>query len=495
MMKHFSASASPMTAINPALDVLIIGAGFSGLALAHALNRAGRRRFCVLEKAASVGGTWRDNRYPGAACDVPSHLYSLSFAPNPNWSRLYPKQPEIEAYLKGLAALELGPGQLLLNCTVENARWDESAALWRLCSADGREFSARVVVGAMGGLHVPAWPEIPGRERFAGAQIHSARWPQALDLSGQRVVLIGTGASAVQLLPPVAQVATSVKVIQRTPSFILPRSDAAIPAPVRSAFAHVPGLRLAFRGAIYLTLEALSSGLLHPRTAFWASALARWHLKRQVSDPGLREKLTPAYAIGCKRVLVSSDYYPALCRSNVELITAPIAQIEESGVRLGDGRLLKADTLLYASGFKPLDVLAHLSVQGRDGRLLKADWQARPRSYYGLSVHGYPNWFFLLGPNSALGHNSVLYMIESQVRHILAALKRLDSARTIEVHAAAQERFMDRLDRRFPGTAWATGCKSWYLNDKGENIALWIGSTIGYRMAVRRLKLADYCVC
>lgn len=474
------------------LDVAIIGAGFSGIAMAQALNAAGRRHFLVLEKAAAVGGTWRENRYPGAACDVPSHLYSLGFAPNAQWTRMFPEQPEIERYLQTIAAQAIAPEQLVLGWCLQRAQWDEARARWILTATDGRAVQARVLVAAMGGLHVPATPSIPGIESFSGACFHTARWPEGLDLTQRRAAIIGTGASAVQVVPKIAPALEQLYVIQRTPAWVLPRPDSAMAPSVRTAFAKVPGLRKAFRGAIWLSLELLSSGLLHPRSAFWARAWARAHLRRQIADPALRAKLTPNYAIGCKRVLLSSDYYPALARSNVELVNTAVSAVEPAGVRLSDGRLLQIDTLILATGFQPMAILNNTEILGRDGHVLSQDWSQRPRSWHGVSVHGYPNLFFLLGPNSALGHNSVLLMIEAQVQHVLSALEQLDHARTLEVTAAAQERFIAEIDQRLTGTAWVGGCHSWYLNPRGENIALWVGSTSRYRRAVQGIPAGVY---
>ncbi|HET9485684.1 MAG TPA: NAD(P)/FAD-dependent oxidoreductase, partial [Xanthomonadales bacterium] len=442
-------------AINETLDVAVIGAGFGGLAMAQALVDAGIDNYRVFEKADEVGGTWRENTYPGAACDVPSHLYSLSFAPNPHWTRLFPRQPEIQAHLVELGARFRARGVLVFGFRLVDARWDDATALWTLRAADGREARARTLVLAAGGLHVPAWPAIPGREAFAGPSFHSAQWRHDVALEGRRVVVIGTGASAAQFVPEIAPRVAKLTVVQRTPAWIWPRPDVAIPAWLRRTLDAVPPLRLALRGAIWLLFEALASALLRPRTAFWARAIARRHLRRQVPDAALRAQLTPAYPFGCKRLLISSDYYPALQRPNVELVTSAIAAIERGGVRLADGRLVEADVLVYGTGFRPMDLLAGLEIRGRGGRRLADDWRERPETSYGLAVHGYPNLFFLLGPNTALGHNSVLYMIESQVRHVIGALAEAKrrGVRALEPRAAAQQRFMTALDARFPRTA------------------------------------------
>jgi cation diffusion facilitator CzcD-associated flavoprotein CzcO len=472
----------------------IVGAGFGGLAMATALDRAGRGDYLVLEKADRVGGTWRENTYPGAACDVPSHLYSLSSQPNPHWSRLFPRQGEIQAHLERSAAALVDSGRVRFGWRLTAASWDEAAALWRLESADGRRLSARFLVLALGPLHLPAWPEIPGLESFAGVAFHSAQWRHEVDLAGRRVAVIGTGASAIQFIPEIAQVAAQLTVLQRTPPWLLPRPDFALPRWLGQLFARLPPLRLLLRGTIFLWLEMLASALTHRRTAFWAEGLARRHLRRQVADPALQAKLTPDYPIGCKRVLLASDYYPALQRSNVELVTTSIAAIEPAGVRLADGRLVDSDVLIFGTGFRPLDLLADVDVRGTGGGSLAAQWAGRPQAHLGITVPGFPNLGLLLGPNTALGHNSVLYMIESQVRHLvrLQALAQEHSVRAVEPRTEAMAAWQAEVDQRFPDSAWAGGCKSWYLDGAGRNIALWTASCLAYRWRVTSPRAAEY---
>jgi cation diffusion facilitator CzcD-associated flavoprotein CzcO len=474
----------------------IVGAGFGGLAMAGALDAAGRGDFLVLEKADRVGGTWRENTYPGAACDVPSHLYSLSNQPNPHWSRLFPRQGEIQAHLERSAAALVDSGRVRFGWRLVAAHWDEAAALWRLQAADGRSVSARFLVLALGPLHRPAWPDLPGLESFAGIAFHSAQWRHDLDLAGRRVAVIGTGASAIQFIPEVAREAAKLTVFQRTPPWLLPRPDVALPAWLGRLFEGLPLLRLLLRGVIFLWLEMLASALTHRRTAFWAEGLARWHLRRQVPDPALRAALTPDYPIGCKRVLLASDYYPALQRPNVDLLTTPIAAVEPAGVRLADGRLVAADVLIHGTGFRPLDLLADVDVRGTGGESLAARWSGRPQAHLGITVPGFPNLGLLLGPNTALGHNSVLYMIESQVRHLvrLQALADHQSARAVEPQEAALAAWQEEVDQRFPDSAWAGGCKSWYLDGAGRNIALWTASCMAYRWRVARPRVAEYRV-
>lgn len=476
------------------LEFAIVGAGFGGIAMARALERAGISNYRVFEKAGQVGGTWRENHYPGAACDVPSHLYSLSDAPNPAWTRLFPRQPEIQRHLASLGAELVDRGRIQFDWRLASAQWDAADSCWVLSSVHGDRQRARTLVLALGGLHVPAFPDIRGRECFTGTAFHSAQWRDDITLSGRRVAVIGTGASAIQLVPAIAAEVAQLTLLQRTPPWVVPRPDVEFPAWLQRAFRRWPALRLALRGSIFGLLELLSSGLTHPRTAFWAKALAQRQLRRQIADPALRERLTPDYPIGCKRVLVSSDYYPALARANVDVVTTPIAAIEPDGLRLCDGRLLAADVVIYSTGFRPMDVLADVDIVGREGRLLREDWRERPQAHLGIGVHGYPNLHFLLGPNTALGHNSVLYMIESQVLHILAlrALCEARGALAAEPTATAQSAWLAKVDAGFSGSAWAGGCRSWYLDAAGHNIALWTGSALAYRRLVRRVDDAEY---
>jgi len=476
------------------VDVLVIGAGFGGIAMAKSLDDLGIDDYLIVEKADTVGGTWRDNTYPGAACDVPSHLYSLSFAPNAHWTRLFSRQAEIRAHIEKICQHWMARGRIALGWQLRSLDWDATSARWRAENASGDVIEARSVVSAMGGLHVPSWPNIPGRDTFAGAHCHSARWDHDIQFAGQRVGVIGTGTSAIQIVPELAKSAGALHVFQRTPVWILPRPDVAIPRWTQHLLALIPPLRLGLRAAIYLQLEMLSLALLRPRTAFWARAWARWNLRRHVADPSLHAALTPDYALGCKRIALSSDFYPALARDNVSLQCSEIAAIEPQGMRMRDGRLIELDVLVFATGFRPMDLLANVRISGTDGVTLNAAWADRPHTANGVAVHGFPNLFFLLGPNTALGHNSVLYMIESQARHIAALLRRMraDGHARVEATAAAEQRFMTRIDAAFPHTAWAGGCQSWYLDAKRRNFTLWVGSSLGYRWRLWRSLRRDY---
>jgi cation diffusion facilitator CzcD-associated flavoprotein CzcO len=351
------------------------------------------------------------------------------------------------------------------------------------------------VVSAAGALHLPAYPDIPGAERFAGTSFHSARWDQSCDLSGKRVAVIGTGASAIQFVPEIAKQAAQLTVFQRTPPWIHPRPDAPIPARMRSAFRKAPVAARALRDAIYLGLEARAMGFaISPKLMAPLAAVARRHLASQITDPALRAQLTPDYTIGCKRILLSSDYYPALQRPNVSLVTEGITGITEAGVTTADGEEHKADVIIYATGFKVIESVTSLNVTGRDGRKLRSE---NLEAYRGITAAGFPNLFLLLGPNTALGHTSVVFMIETQIQHVLSCLRLIarDKADAIEVVESAQRRYNDALQRRLRRAVWSEGgCRSWYLDADGVNRTLWPGFTFEYWARTRRARPSDYAM-
>jgi cation diffusion facilitator CzcD-associated flavoprotein CzcO len=487
-----------MSAAGDAPAVVIIGSGFAGLCMAIQLKQAGFGDFVILEKNGDLGGTWRDNKYPGCACDVPSHMYSFSFELNPGWSRMFAPQQEIWAYMRrcvdkyGIAA------HIRYGCAVERMEWDDTTGRWRAATAAGEVYSARAIVSGIGALHVPSVPEIPGADRFTGTTFHSAQWDPSCDLTGKRVAVIGTGASAIQFIPQIAKRAGQVYVFQRTPPWIHPRPDFEIPAAVRAAFAAAPPVMRAFRGGIYWLLESRAAGFaVDPRLMAPLQRMAVHHIERQIADPALRAKVTPGYTIGCKRILLSSDYYPALTRPNVDLITDPIAGITETGLVSADGSAYDVDVIIYGTGFKTVEAIGELNVAGRDRVKLQDAWRGGVEAYHGITVAGFPNFFLLLGPNTGLGHNSVVFMIESQVQHVLSCLRLLarEDAETIEVKASAQRRFNAGIQRRLRRAVWSRGgCKSWYLDADGVNRALWPGFSFEYWARTRRARRADYVI-
>ena len=478
------------------MKLAIIGSGFAGLGMAIQLKKAGYDDFVILEKAGDLGGTWRDNLYPGCACDVPSHMYSFSYELNPGWSRMFAPQQEIWDYLRRCAdKYDLKP-HLRFGSTVDALEWDESDRHWRVTLTDGTVLTPKAVVSGIGALHVPSLPAIPGAERFAGTVFHSAQWDHSCDLEGKRVAVIGTGASAIQFVPPVAEKASSVRVFQRTPPWIQPKPDFAIPRWVRGAFRHVPGVQRAFRNTIYWVLETRAAGFtINPKLMAPQEKVARAHIARQVHDPELRAKVTPDYTIGCKRILLSSDYYPTLSKPHVDVVTEKITEITETGLVTADGTEYEADVIIYGTGFKVTDALAEQHIIGRDGQKIQEAWADGIEAHHGITIAGFPNLFMLLGPNTGLGHNSVVFMIESQVQHVLSCLRLLteEKAGSIEVRPSAQRKFNDRMQRRLSKAVWSEGgCKSWYLDEHGVNRTLWPGFTFEYWARTRNARGRDY---
>jgi cation diffusion facilitator CzcD-associated flavoprotein CzcO len=475
--------------------VLIVGAGFAGLGMAIRLRRDGIDDFAILERADAVGGTWRDNRYPGCACDVPSHLYSYSFEPNPRWTRAYAPWHEIRDYLEHcVRQYGLGP-HLRFGAALREARWDAAAARWEVLTADGRHFRAPVLIAGLGGLSNPALPRIDGIERYAGLSVHSAAWPDGLDVAGRRVAVIGTGASAVQLVPQLAGRAAQVDLYQRTPAWVLPKADRALHGWERRLFARWPFTQRIARGASYWLHETRAIPLVQrPPWLRVGEAEARRHLRRQIADPALRARLTPGYTLGCKRVLLSNDYYPALARPDVELVSEAIREITPRGVLTADGRERAADVLVWCTGFRVQGRLPAGTLVGRDGLDLRDAWEQASEAYLGTTVAGFPNLFLLNGPNTGLGHTSVLLMIEAQLAYVGDALRTLRERglRSVEVRREAQDAYNAELQRRLAGTAWASGCRSWYLDRNGRNTVIWPGFTFEFRRRTRRFDAASY---
>ncbi len=478
------------------LDVLIVGAGFSGLGMAIKLLQAGTTSFLVIEKADDIGGTWYANQYPGCACDIPSHLYSFSFDRNPEWSRMYAGREEIQDYLKACAHRYGLEPYIRASTAMQQAVWDEAAALWRVTATSGSTFTARVLVSAVGALHVPSFPQIKGLEKFAGPAFHSTEWDSSLQLEGKRIAVIGTGASSIQFVPEIAPKAEKLLVFQRTPPWILPKSDFAISDRWRSRFRRVPLLGWLFRKALFWLYELRVYGFMGN---LWlrkrGANMAREHLAAQVPDPKMRALLTPAYEFGCKRVLISNDFYPALQRPNVELVTDAISEVREHSIVTADGREREIDVLIYGTGFRATEPLYGVSIVGRNGLDIHQAWKERISAYLGVTVAGFPNFFILLGPNTGLGHNSVVLMIEAQVRYVMESLElmRRRGSKVMEVKPDTQKLFVDELRRRLQGTVWqAGGCKSWYKDAAGENPTIWPGSVVAYQRRTRAVSAQDY---
>ncbi len=493
------------------IGVAILGAGFAGLCMGIALLAAGRTDFTIFEKADELGGTWRDNTYPGSACDVPASVYSYSFAPHAGWSRTYAAQPEILAYMRSIAHDRGVDRRIRFNTAIRAARWNEACGVWELTAADGRAYRARVVVAAVGGLHLPHIPSIAGLDRFRGPVMHTARWRHDVQLPGRNIAVIGTGTSAAQVIPALAKQAETLVVFQRSPPWVLPRRDRTRSPLAQRLLSRLPWLGRLGRTLRYLRAE--TAGLAFngtPRLVGGAQRLALRFLRGSIADPGLRRKLTPRYALGCKRVVLSDDLYPALSRENVDLVLESIADIRPTSIVTVDGRERPVDAIVLATGFRPFNLADSIAIHGRDGRVLADEWLAGPRAFQGVAIAGYPNLFTLMGPNTALGHNSVLFMIESQVHYVMQCLDWLATGRleSVEVTELAQRSFNAWLDRRFDRTVWKAGgpgggtsaahkvwrqpCSSWYVHPAGRNHVIWPGSSVGYWLRMRRPDPNDF---
>ncbi|MBX6767944.1 MAG: NAD(P)/FAD-dependent oxidoreductase [Actinomadura rubrobrunea] len=469
-------------------DVVIIGSGFGGIGMAARLLQAGVRDVVVLEKADGLGGTWRDNTYPGAACDIPSHLYSFSFEPKVDWSRRFPRQDEILDYLWHVARKYDVLPRIRFGAEVTEARFDEETGLWRVATAGGDGLAARVLISACGQLNRPALPDIEGRDSFAGTSFHSARWDHGADLSGKRVAVIGTGASAIQIVPEIARTAARLVVFQRSAPYVIGKPDRPYRFWEKTLLAAVPGLYALSRARIYAAYEARALAFVkYPALMRLLAWRFRRILRDQVPDPGLRARLVPDYPMGCKRILLSDDYYPALTRPNVELVTDPITRITPSGVEAG-GRVHDVDVIVYATGFRGADFVGPMKVVGRDGLTLDEAWRDGARAHLGITVSGFPNLFLLYGPYTNLGHNSIIYMLESQFRYVLGCVRALRETGLawIDVRPEVQDAFDRRMRERMRATVWEAGCASWYMTADGKVVNNWPGFTFAYRRATRR---------
>ncbi len=473
----------------------IIGAGFGGVGAAISLRQAGFTDVTILEAADAPGGTWRDNRYWGAACDVPAHLYSFSFAPNPDWSATFAPQREILAHLQRTIR-DFGLGaRIHYGCKVTAAGWDAARARWRVELAHGEVREFDVLISAIGQLSRPRRPDIPGLSSFAGAAFHTAQWDESVPLAGKRIALIGSAASAVQVAPELAAQAAQLTVFQRTPNWIVPRFNRPHSALERFLFRHVPGARLAMRAAIYGIVDfAVYRGFRRDTPAHrLMTALAGWQRRRQVADPALRAKLTPDYPFGCKRMLLTDDYLPIFSRPTVALVTEAIAAIEPRGVRTADGVLHEADVLIYATGFDLSEALTAIDIIGAEGHQLRADWAEGAQGYLGTAVPHYPNFFTIYGPNTGLGHSSILFMMECQFELIRRVLTEATArnADQVMVRPSATAQFNEALQRDLASMVWSAGCQSWYTQG-GKVTANWPGSTTAFARATKRAPLADF---
>ncbi|MCA1226965.1 NAD(P)/FAD-dependent oxidoreductase [Saccharopolyspora sp. 6M] len=477
-------------------SVVIVGTGFAGIGTAIKLKEAGIHDFIVLEKSDDLGGTWRDNTYPGCACDVPSLMYSFSFEQNPNWSRLFAQQQEIWDYLQHCADKYGIREHIHYGVEFTGAEYDEDRRNWHVRTASGTEYVGRALVSGVGALHIPSYPEVDGIERFQGEVFHSAQWNHDYDLEGKRVAVIGTGASAIQFVPRVAEQAAKLHLFQRTPPWVQPKPDREIPRSIRTLFRRIPFAQRIARAAVYWVLELRSVAVLRSKLLGKISEhLAKRYIRSVVRDPQVREAVIPRYSMGCKRILLSSDYYPALNKPNVDLRTSGVAEVKENSIVTGDGEEHPVDAIIYGTGFHVTDAFDHLEIVGRGGRKLQDAWKNGMQAHLGITVSGFPNLFFLLGPNTGLGHNSVVFMIESQINYVLSCLRPIlrGDVDQVDVRQSVQDEFNDRIQHQLGGAVWsAGGCQSWYLDVNGVNRTIWPGFTWNYWLRTRKADPADF---
>ncbi|MDB4939019.1 MAG: NAD(P)/FAD-dependent oxidoreductase [Labilithrix sp.] len=479
------------------LAVVVVGAGFGGLGMAIRLKQSGIDDFVILERAEELGGVWRDNRYPGVACDVPVHVYSFSFEPNPDWSRFFAPQREILAYLHHCAEkYGLGP-HLRLGMGVARAEFDEARGLWSITTTKGTVLETRVLIAAAGlALTTPVLPDIPGLTTFEGKVFHSSRWDASTPLDGKRVAVIGTGASAIQIIPEVAKVAKQLHVFQRTAPWVMERPDFAIPAGQKALFRKRPSVQKLLRGAIWSLMEAFAVGfVVEPRINELRQKLATRYIAKQVHDPVLRANVTPPYTLGCKRILFSNDYYPSLQRPNVELVTERVREVRGRTLITADGKEREVDAIVCATGFEASEAPAPFELRGLGGHTLEEAWKDGVEAYLGATVAGFPNFFFIVGPNTGLGHSSMIFMIESQVAYVLDAIKtmRAKGLGRVSLRPEVQRAYNERLQERLARTVWSKGgCVSWYTTKAGKNTTLWPGFTFEFRARTRKWDEESY---
>jgi len=441
-----------------------------------------------------IGGTWRDNSYPGCACDVPSNLYSWSFAQNPTWSRSFSKQPEIHAYMKQVAARTGLLDYVRFGHRVDGASWDDAAQVWRITTSKG-DYTAETLISGMGGLYEPMIPQVEGLAEFDGPVFHSARWRHDVDLTGKRVAVIGTGASAIQFVPQLQKTVEHLTLFQRTAPWLLPRTDRPLKRWNNALYRYVPGSQRLVRWGLYWGRELFAIPVLWPKHTARLEQVAKAHLHRAVKDPELREKLTPDYRIGCKRMLLSNDYYPALTKPNVQVETGGIERIDGRTIITKDGARHEVDAIVLGTGFHVTDSPIAKMVRGRDGRTLEEHWDGTMQAYLGTSVAGFPNLFMLLGPNTALGHTSVVVMIEGQIEHVRRVLAERGrrGAQSVEPTLQAQDRFVAEVEKKSRKTVWVSGgCSSYYLDRNGKNSTIWPGFTFSFLRRARQVRAGDF---
>nr|WP_296764932.1 NAD(P)/FAD-dependent oxidoreductase [Rhodococcus sp. (in: high G+C Gram-positive bacteria)] len=476
--------------------VLVVGAGFAGIAAAtKILADDPSSDVLVIERAGDVGGTWRDNTYPGCACDVPTSLYSFSFAPSPDWTHTFARQPEIHRYLRGVVEKSGLSNRIVTGCELLSAVWDSENARWRVETSLG-SLTADVLVAATGALSTPKLPDVQGIDTFGGTMFHSATWNHDHDLTGRRVAVIGTGASAVQFVPEIVDKAERVTVFQRTPAWVVPRLDRTLGTVEKALYRRIPLSQKIVRGVIYGYREGYVTGLAkHPKVLPLVANVAKLHLRRQVKNAAKRAALTPDFTIGCKRILLSNDWLASLDRDDVDLVASRLTGITEDSVVDADGRSYPVDTIIFATGFTPTEPPVSHALVGTDGRTLAETWGGSPSAYRGTTVHGFPNLFLMYGPNTNLGHSSIVYMLESQANYVVSALQQMDDKKlsSVEVTEDVQQQYNSWIHDSLAGTVWNSGgCASWYLDSEGKNPVMWPTYTFTFRNSTRTFDLQNY---
>jgi cyclohexanone monooxygenase len=480
---------------NKDFKIIITGTGFSGICVGIQLKKIGFHNFTIVEKANEVGGTWRDNTYPGAACDVPSNLYSFSFEPNPNWSRNYSGQKEILNYIKHCVKKYDLDQHIIYNWEVKGAVYFEKEGIWELENQLGKKLKANIAIVGNGPLHIPSLPDINGIKDFKGEIFHSAQWNHAYDLQDKNICVIGTGASAIQFVPEIQPKLKNLYLMQRTAPWVLPKPDGPFSATQNVLFEKIPFIQKINRDFIYYFNESQVVGMMYEsRILKLGEYLGKRHLKKNIKDEKLRQKLTPNFRLGCKRVLLSNNYYQAIAQPNVDVITDGIQQFTKDSVVTNDGKERKIDAIILGTGFHVADSFQYYNVKGKNGVELKDVLGNAPEAYYGTSINQFPNLFIMLGPNTGLGHNSMIYMIESQTNYIMDAIQKMlkEDIKSIDVKEEVQTKFNQEIQKKLEGTIWLSGCKSWYLSEDGKNHTVWPGFTLEFRNRTKKINLDDY---
>ncbi len=481
--------------VDKLLDVAIIGAGFSAICLAIQLRKSGINNFAIFEKTDSLGGTWHDNTYPGAACDVPSHLYSYSFEMRHNWSKRFSEQSEILKYLNECATKYLVRRHIFFDTEIIEARFQEDKGVWQIFTSSGKSYCTKILVSGMGQLNIPNTPAIPGLAQFQGKQFHSARWNHEIDLRGKKVAIVGTGASAIQFVPEVAKQAGELTVFQRSANWIVPKPDRVYSAREIWVYENFPLVQKLYRTLIYLQME-ISHPLLHQgnRLGKLAEKFARWNIQRQIKDPNVAAKLTPDYPVGCRRILISNDYYPTFNLPHVSLVTDNITRIEADRIITNNGAEYEAEVIIFGTGFKSTEFLTPVEFVGKSAQKLNDYWQTGAEAYLGMTVSEFPNFFMMYGPNTNLGHNSIIFMFECQVRYIVQAVEKLinEKLTSIEVRQEVMDNYNHNIQRDLTETVWAADCHSWYKNDSGKITNNWPHTTIDYWLKTRQPNWTEF---